>query len=133
MKVLGIDYGRKRWGLAICGLLKIASPSGVITHKTWEEDMSALASFMEDVELIVVGLPKNMNDSYGEMAQEANQFAQALGEHFHLPVVLWDERLTSAQAERYLKAAGYSRAKREKSKDQVAAALMLQSYVDAKL
>jgi putative Holliday junction resolvase len=131
LKILGIDYGRKRWGIAICGALNIASPAGLIVHKTWQEDMAALQEFLEDVETIVVGLPKNMDDSCGEMAQEASQFAKKLSDHLHLPVVLWDERLTTWQAEQSLLAAGFSRARRQKSRDQVAAAVMLQSYVDA--
>lgn len=131
MKLLGIDYGRKRWGVAVSGPLNIASPAGMIVHKSWEDDMAALAKFMEDVDKIVVGLPKNMDDSCGEMAQEASHFAEQLAAHFRLPVDMWDERLTTWQAEQSLLAAGFNRAKRDKARDQIAAALMLQSYVDA--
>lgn len=135
MRILGIDYGRKRLGLAICGELKIASPLGKIVRKSMAEDLAALSAIIseEEVATIVVGLPKNMDDSCGEMAKESNQFAQILATHFSLPVQLWDERLTSYQAERDMITAGLSRSKRQKSVDQVAAALILQNYVDCKL
>ena len=132
MKLLGIDYGRKRLGLATCGALNIACPNQTLTRKNLEKDIEELFSFIqeEEIEKIIVGLPKNMNDSLGEMAKEAEEFAQKLSEKTRLPFELWDERLTSQQAERSLLQGGLTREKRKKSRDQIAATFMLQSYVD---
>ena len=133
MKLIGIDYGRKRLGVATCNSLKITSPAGMVVRTNLAEDMWQLSEFMEDVERIVVGFPKNMDDSCGEMAREAESFGKLMEEYFQLPVVMWDERLTSWQAERALLDAGLSRGQRNKRRDQIAAAIILQSYVDANL
>lgn len=134
MKILGIDYGRKRMGLALCNVLKVACPSGVIIHTDWSRDMIALSEIIEEQEIarIVVGLPKNMNDSLGEMAEEVKKFAESLQHCFsQIPVVLWDERLTTWQAERLLLDAGISPERRKNVRDAIAAAVMLQCYVDS--
>ncbi|NUM36078.1 MAG: Holliday junction resolvase RuvX [Candidatus Brocadiae bacterium] len=132
MAILGIDYGRKRIGLAICGALKIATPLETLERENTEKDFKKLKEIIEEheIEKIVVGCPKNMDNSMGEMAKEAQSFSDILKNRFSLPTVLWDERLTSAQAERSMIEAGLSRNKRKKSSDSVAAALMLQSYSD---
>ncbi len=133
MKLLGIDYGKKRLGLAICGPMKIANPLELLVRQDTERDLKALKAIIEEHEIIkiVIGLPKNMNNTLGEMAQEATQFAEFLEKETQLPIVLWDERLTTVQAERSLIQAGLTRQKRQKSRDSIAAVFMLQSYVDA--
>lgn len=133
MKLLGIDYGRKRLGLAVCGPLRVACPLATITWSSRDEVIAALAEVIRehDIEKLVIGLPKNMDNSLGEMAHEAEQFATMLREHFALAVELWDERLTSWQAEQLLRTAGLSRWRRKRHRDSVAACLILQSYVDS--
>ena len=132
MKVLGIDYGRKRLGIAICGELKIASPLMVIKRESIDIDIQKLKKIIEenDVNQIVIGLPKNMNNSQGKMAKEAKEFGEILASEIDLPIVYWDERLTTRQADCIMKSVGISASKRRRSRDQIAAALMLQSYVD---
>lgn len=95
--------------------------------------MAALAAVVEKHEIgkIIVGLPKNMDDSHGEMAEEATKFADVLREHLQISVDLWDERLTSWQAEKILLNAGLTRARRKKYQDAIAACIILQSYVDS--
>lgn len=134
MKILGIDYGRKRLGLAVCNELRVACPRGVILHVASRITLEKIAEVIEDEEIdeIVVGLPKNMNDSLGFMAQEAEKFADSLRCRFPLPVTLWDERLTSWEAERIMLDAGVNRKRREGMRDAVAAALILQSYVECR-
>lgn len=135
MMLLGIDYGRKRIGLAVCSLLKIATPLKMLNNADKEKTFLAIKDIINehDIEEVVVGLPKNMDNSLGEMAEETKSFALQIQERFDIKVHLWDERLTSIQAERSMLSAGLSRNKRKKSRDQIAATLMLQSYADSTL
>lgn len=130
-KILGIDYGRRRIGVAICGPLGIANPLTVITRK----NNNVLEEFGEiieenDVSKIVMGLPKNMDNSEGEMVKEVKEFAQQLHEKFEIPIDFCDERLSTWEAQNSLKNLGMSPNKRKKIIDAVAAALILQNYVD---
>lgn len=130
-KILGIDYGRRRIGVAICGPLGIANPLTVITRK----NNNVLEEFGEiieenDVSKIVMGLPKNMDNSEGEMVKEVKEFAQQLQEKFEIPIDFCDERLSTWEAQNSLKNLGMSPNKRKKIIDAVAAALILQNYVD---
>ncbi len=132
MQILGIDYGRKRLGMALCGELKIATPLDTLERTNTEKDFEKIKNVIEEheIEKIVVGFPKNMDNSLGEMAKEAQSFSDILKNRFSIPTVLWDERLTSAQAERIMIDAGFSRNKRKKNSDSIAAVLMLQNYSD---
>jgi len=132
-KTLGIDYGRKRIGVAICGPLGIASPLTVITRK----NNDILEEFAEiitenDVNKIVLGLPKNMDNTEGEMVEEVKKFAEELQQKFEIEVDFSDERLSTWEAQNSLKRLGMSPSKRKKVIDAVAAALILQNYVDQK-
>ena len=134
MRVLGIDYGRKRLGLALSdegAMLATPLPHHRRSHSLGRDVrvLTALAS-ARDVGAIVVGLPLHMNGSSGEMAEEATQFAQMLGEAARMPVDLIDERLTSAEAERVLLEADLPRQRRKQLRDSLAAVLILQSYLD---
>ncbi len=134
MKLLGIDYGRKRIGLATCGLLKIAHPLTILQRTTLEKDLEQIAHYIEEHEIsqIILGLPKNMDNSHGEMAQEAEKFAQDLQNHQpEIPITLWDERLSSWQAKEMLKERATKKKQRQQKIDHAAAALILQSYVDS--
>jgi putative Holliday junction resolvase len=135
MRILAIDYGDRRLGLAISdptGL--IASGLPTIERSGPKEDVTDhLRRICQEqgVERIIVGLPINMDGSRGPRAEVSEQFAQALREELDMEVETWDERLTTAQAERAMLAADLSRKKRKKRRDQVAAQILLQSYLDA--
>ena len=134
MKLLGIDYGRRRIGVAVCGPLKIATPVATIVYKSEKlmlEELQRLVSHHE-AETIVLGQPLNMDNSRGEMVKEVEKFATMLRRHLQIPVELWDERLTTYQAENSLRQIGLSPKQRQKNRDQVAACLLLQNYVDCR-
>jgi len=135
LRVLGIDFGAKRLGLAIGD-----TATGVATAlSTLERPSSEVALFEalrrlcaeRGVEALVVGLPLNMNGSRGPQAVAASAFADRLREGLGLPVETWDERLSTAEVERALIAGGLSRKKRKGRRDRLAAQLILQSYLDA--
>ncbi len=133
MKLLGVDYGRKRIGFATGNtIIKIAHPLAVLHRKNRSEDLQEISEYIEDHDIshIVVGHPRNMDNTCGEMANEAQKFANLLSETFDLPVTLWDERLTSWQAEAYLKERGIPLKKRAEMLDAAAAAVILQCYMN---
>lgn len=130
---LGIDYGRKRIGLAVCGPLKIACPIKMLLRQNPQQDWKQLRHVIEEYEVdeIILGLPKNMNDTSGFMAEEVQAYAKELEAELKVTVILWDERLTSSAAESKLAEANLNGRQRKKLQDSVAAALILQSYIDA--
>ncbi len=136
MKImLGIDYGSKRIGLAVSdGLGITAQGLDTLERTDIEEDVTILAELVSrrGVEEIVVGKPLNLDGSEGPAAEEAGEFADLLRERCGVPVRLWDERLSTAQAERAMLDAGVSRRIRKKSRDRMAAQLILQSFMDAR-
>ena len=131
MRILGIDVGTKRIGLAMSDALGITA-QGLFTINVEEEDaLSKIGEVIakDDVSEIVVGLPLNMNGSKGPQAIASEAFADNLKEKFHIPVKLWDERMTTMQVERIMIDAGTRRNKRKKKIDKLAAQVMLQSYL----
>ena len=135
MRILGLDLGERTLGLALSDPLgMVASALKTIRRAGESKDLEALASVIAEQEVgeIVVGLPLNMNGSRGPQAENAEAFAGKLRVRFKLPVHLWDERLSTVAAERSLLEADLSRQKRKKVIDQVAAALFLQSFLDAR-
>jgi len=134
MRILGIDYGRKRMGIAISDESEfLASPrETMIRTQSLDKDLARFRRLLEeeDVESIVVGLPLNMDGSHGPMAEEASVFASQLREMSGLQVDLFDERLTSSEAERVLIQADVSRSKRKGLRDSLAAVLILQGFLD---
>ena len=135
MKILGIDYGRVRIGLALSeDKGKIAFGRATILRENLDEDLKQIEEIVkeENVAEIVVGLPLKLNGSKAVQAEEAEKFADRLKERIGLPVKLWDERLSTAQAQRVLLQADLRRKKRKKVIDKVAAQIILQSYLDAK-
>lgn len=138
MKILGLDVGEKTIGVAVSDALKMTA-QGLETLRWDEADYESAIPLLEkiirqyEVSKIVVGLPKNMNGTIGERAEASQNFATFLEQHFSLPVVLWDERLTTIAAERILLEADVSRKKRKKVIDKMAAAMILQGYLDAGL
>ena len=135
MRILGIDLGSKRIGIAISDALGITA-QGLLTLERKED--SEVIEFLnktvqeKDVTEIVVGLPLNMDGSEGEQAKAATHFADILKEKLKLPVKLWDERLSTVEVERVMIEAGTSRAKRKKKIDKVAAQVILQGYLNSR-
>jgi putative holliday junction resolvase len=135
MRVMGLDYGDVRIGVAISDQLGwTAQGVEVIQRKNEEADLERIGQLIRDyqVETIVVGMPKNMNGTIGPRGELSIAFADILKKKFGLPVVLWDERLSTVAAERTLLSADVSRKKRRQVKDKMAAAIFLQSYLDSK-
>ena len=133
--LLGLDIGSKRIGMAVSDELGITSHGlSTIKRKNDEEVRAHLRNVIarEGVKEIVVGLPLNMNGSYGPQAKGAIVFAENLKENFNIPVKLWDERMSTMEVERILIDAGTSRAKRKKKIDKLAAQVILQNYLNTK-
>ncbi|MEJ6950029.1 Holliday junction resolvase RuvX [Halanaerobiaceae bacterium ANBcell28] len=131
---MGLDYGDKTIGVAISDKLGwTAQNKGVIRRKNLSDDFAELEEYIEEYEVdeIIVGLPKNMDGTMGKRVDKTKQFINFLKKRLDIPINLWDERLTSKEAENILLEADLSRAKRKKYVDQIAAAIILQSYLDA--
>ncbi|MEN8114411.1 MAG: Holliday junction resolvase RuvX [Actinomycetota bacterium] len=133
-RVLGLDPGERRIGVALSDPTgTIASPHSVIDRRTTSV-ADAVRSICEEfaVELIVVGLPTGLSGNEGPAAQAAREVAKTVGETTGLPVELQDERFTTVTAEAALLEGGVRRAKRKDVRDKVAAAVILQGYLDRK-
>ncbi len=132
-RILGLDMGIKRIGLAVSDPLGITAQGiEVWVRRGREADLEHLLKVARDyaVKQIVVGLPRHMDGRPGAAAPEIMEFAGALGEALEAEVIFWDERLTTAAAERLLVQADVSRRRRRQVVDQLAAVLILQSYLD---
>ncbi|HWH70565.1 MAG TPA: Holliday junction resolvase RuvX [Candidatus Sulfotelmatobacter sp.] len=133
MRILGIDHGTRRIGIAVSDELKmIAQPLEYIPAEPFPDALTRLQELVRDkeVELILVGMPRNMNGTYGPAAVKVQEFIAALKEAVTVPIKTWDERLTSAQANRFLIEGNVRRDKRKEKVDKMAAAILLQSYLD---
>jgi len=133
MRILAIDHGSRRIGIAVSDELKmIAQPLEFIPAEPFAEFLARLLELLreKEVELILVGLPRNMNGSVGPAAQKVQEFVAALKSNVAVPIRTWDERLTSVQANRLLIQGNVRREKRKEKVDQMAAAILLQSYLD---
>jgi len=137
MKVMGLDYGTKTVGIAISDALGMIA-QGIETihyeqherHKLYNR-IGELAN-AHGVSRFIVGLPKHMNGTIGERGEACQYFAKQLSERFAKPVEMYDERLTTVEAERLLIEADVSRKKRKSVIDKTAAVLILQGYLDRK-
>jgi putative Holliday junction resolvase len=130
---LAIDHGTKRMGIAISDELQmIAQPVEFIPAEPFAEFLARLKELLrqKEVELIVVGIPRNMDGSYGPAALKVQDFVAALRNAVTIPIRTWDERLTSVQANRFLIEGNVRREKRKEKVDKMAAAILLQSYLD---
>ena len=136
MKYLGLDLGTRTLGLAISDPLGIIATSYKILRPEEEYDsvlpMLKVEIEKNHIEALVLGFPKNMNNSVGERGEIALAFKEKLEEEFQLPVYMQDERLTTRQAESLLISNDTSRKKRKKVIDSLAATIILQSYLDRK-
>ncbi len=134
MRVLGIDYGRRRIGLALSdeeGILASPLPT-YVRGRSEERDIARLATLIarHGATAVAVGLPLNMDGSRGEMARAAEAFADRIQKKTALPVELFDERLTSSEAERVLLEANLPRRRRKELRDSLSAVLILQGHLD---
>ncbi|MCH5304200.1 MAG: Holliday junction resolvase RuvX [Ruminococcus sp.] len=135
MIILSVDLGKARTGLAICDKTEmLASPLAQIQEKNMEHllDKISNVALAREAEMIVVGLPKNMDGSEGESAQNAREFAARLRERTGLLVRMQDERGTTITAHNYLNATNTRGKKRKNVVDSVAATIILQNYLDSK-
>lgn len=133
-RVLGVDYGSVRIGLAICDPdRKIASPHTTYTRRKPAQDADFFRLLIEEEQIgqLVVGLPIHLSGREGQKAVEARAFGQWLAEATKLPVVFWDERFTTKEAEFALWSAGLTHKRRKARRDQLAAQILLQAYLDA--
>jgi len=134
-RILGIDFGRARTGLALSDETQtIASPL-----QAWErKGQTSLFDYVKGivaeyaVQQVVVGFPRNMDGSEGEVAEEVKKFKEELANSLRLPVVLWDERLSSVSARRFLKDNKLRTKKDKKVVDTISAVLILQGYLDSR-
>lgn len=135
-RVLGIDFGFSRIGLAISDLNQlIASPLKVLKALPQKEE--TINSFLEEIkelpiEEIIIGLPLQLDGVEGKSAQAVLDFKELLSQKTAIPIKTWDERLTSLQAEKIMKDGGLNRKKRAEKSDLIAASIILQSYLDTK-
>lgn len=131
---MGLDVGSHTIGVAVSDLLGITAQGIEVIRRSDEEaDFSRLMKLVEEYKVVgfVVGLPKNMNNSIGPQGEVSIAFSEQLQERFGFPVILWDERLTSRSAERFLISANVQRKKRKQVIDKMAASFILQSYLDS--
>jgi putative holliday junction resolvase len=137
MRILGLDVGSKTVGVAVSDEMGWTA-QGIETIKINEErqqyGLVRLGEIIKEyeVESVVIGLPKNMNGTIGPRGEASQYYADMVQEKFGLPVVLWDERLSTVAAERVLLSADVSRKKRKQVIDKMAAVMILQGYLDSK-
>ncbi len=133
-RLLGIDHGKARLGLAVSDPDRhIASPLANYTRRDLEQDGRYLRKVIDDEDIgqLVIGLPVHLSGREGEQATAARQFGQWLTELTGLPCVFWDERFSTFEAESSLWQAGLTHKKRKARRDQVAAQVFLQAYIEA--
>ena len=135
MRILAIDYGTKRMGVAISDEMKIiAQPLLYLPSQPFDQFVARLKEIIreKEVELIVVGLPRNMDGSYGPAALKVQEFVAVLKDAVTIPIQTLDERLTSVQANRFLTEAELGGRRRKEKVDKSAAAVLLQGYLDGR-
>jgi len=134
MRVMALDHGTKRIGLALSDpTATIGQPLGYWPAAPFSAFLDRLKTLIreKEVSMILVGMPRNMDGSYGPAAAKVREFLAAVSASVTVPVKTWDERLTSVQANRLLIEGGVRRDKRKHKVDSLAAAVLLQSYLDA--
>lgn len=132
MKIMAVDFGDARTGLAVCDRTEfLASPIGVVEERNFDTTVKKVMYAAQEygVQMIVVGYPRNMNGTAGERAEKCTEFARRLQELVPIPVELWDERSTTVQAHNYLNDTNTRGKKRKKVIDEVAATIILESYL----
>ena len=136
MRILGLDYGSKTVGVAVSDPLGITAQGVEIIRRQSENKLRRTLARIEDliaryqVEKIVLGLPKNMNNTLGDRAEKSLELKDTLERRTGLDVVMWDERLTTVSAEKVLMESGVRREHRKEYVDEIAAVFILQGYLD---
>ncbi len=133
MRILALDHGTKRIGVAVSDETKtIAQPLEYISAEPFAEFLERLKQILaeKEVDCILIGMPRNMDGSYGPAAQKVESFVAVLKSALAIPIKAWDERLTSTMANRVLLQGNVRRDKRKQKVDAMAAAILLQSYLD---
>lgn len=132
MVILSVDYGDQRTGIAICDPSEMLASAVTVIRESYQpkliERIASLAT-EKHAEMIVVGLPKNMDASLGGRAQKCLEFAQLLGERTHLPVETWDERLTTVMAYQSMNMSGTYGKKRKELVDAISAVIILEDFM----
>ncbi len=133
MAIIGLDVGDKHIGVAMA-IGTIAVPVAVIGRTQEEQDLERIAALTQDyeTELIVIGLPRSMDGSIGAQAELVLEFAKSLANYIDIPIDMCDERLTTVTADRLLQESGAKRKQRKANIDAMAAAVILQAYIDGK-
>ncbi len=136
MRIMGLDYGSKTVGVAVSDALHITAQGLEIVRRKQENKLRQTLARIEEliveyeVEKIVLGFPKNMNDTVGERGEKSLEFKEMLERRTGLPVVMWDERLTTVAADKAMIEAGIRRENRKEYVDSIAATFILQGYLD---
>ena len=137
MRILGLDFGSKTVGVAVSDPLRITAQGVEIIRRKDENKLRQTLARIEaivqeyEVEQIVLGLPKMMNDSLGERVDKTIEFKEHVSRRTGLPVIMWDERLTTVAADKAMMEAGIRRENRKDYVDMIAAQLILQGYLDS--
>jgi putative Holliday junction resolvase len=134
MRILALDVGEKRIGVAISDLSQtLARSLQVIQRGSRQHGFAAVARLVEEyeVEKVVVGYPRSLDGTAGKQAEKVECYAAGLAEALTVPVILWDERLSTVSAERLMREAGLRGRKKQERVDAVAAAVILQDYLDS--
>ena len=137
MRILGLDFGSKTVGVAVSDeLLLTAQGLEIVRRQSPNKLRQTLARIQEivteyQVDRIVLGIPKNMNNTEGERCEKTKEFKEMLERRTGLEVVLWDERLTTVSADKYMMETGIRREDRKKYVDEIAAVFILQGYLDS--
>lgn len=135
MRAMGLDFGEKTIGVALSDLMGWTAQGLKVIRRKEVDELKELDAIIKEYEVstIVLGLPKNMNNTLGPRAEKTQEFAEVLKQRYpELNLVFEDERLTTAQAQRQLITADVSRKKRKQVVDKLAASLILQNYLDRK-
>lgn len=136
MRIMGLDYGSKTVGVAISDQLLLTAQGKEIIRRERQNKLRQTLARIEalivenDVEKIVLGCPKNMDGSEGDRVEKTREFQEMIERRTGLEVVLWDERLTTVAADRYMMEAGIRRENRKQYVDEIAAVFILQGYLD---
>ncbi|HJC74378.1 MAG TPA: Holliday junction resolvase RuvX [Candidatus Mediterraneibacter faecavium] len=136
MRILGLDYGTKTVGVAVSDPLGLTAQAVETIGRKEENKLRRTCARIEELideygaEKIVLGFPKHMNNDIGERAEKSLEFRDMLQRRTGLEVIMWDERLTTVEAERILIESGVRRENRKKHIDQIAAVFILQGYLD---
>jgi len=136
MRIMGLDYGSKTVGVAISDALRLTAQAVETIARKEENKLRRTCARIEelikkyDVEKIVLGFPKHMNNDIGERAQQSMEFGEMLKRRTGLEVILWDERLTTVSADKRMMEPGIRREDRKKYVDEIAAVFILQGYLD---